>query len=150
MSGMVLKFDGAVTGDGLDVMGGCKTFPAGVYYFLIEGWKDKLAESSADPTLAAFLESKGASEVHAAFVKEISSKGKAMMSNAMTGYYSSGKIKPMLKDKFIAAYKEKGIDAVLSKITVNLGMPAYREFLWVELIDASAAGGYKPGQAMSM
>ena len=37
--GMVLQFGGIVTGEGIDAKATCKTFPAGVYYFLIEGWK---------------------------------------------------------------------------------------------------------------
>jgi hypothetical protein len=102
-------------------------------------------ESSADPTLMQFIKSKGAEGVHQEFVDRIKTKVKAMMGNAMAGYYASSKIKPMLKDEFIAKYEAKGIKAVISKVMV---VTPYREFLWVELIDTSAAGGYVASRAM--
>lgn len=120
-----------------------------MHHFLIEGWNDTLDASSSDAELMAFLEGKGAVDVHAAFVAAIKSGGKATMGNAMTGYYSSSKIIPMMNDTHTAAYASKGITAAISKVTVNLGQPAFREFLWVELIDAAAAGAYTPGNKMS-
>ena len=160
MSGMALKFDGLLenkytseknpamliekTASGSSFHH-VKTFPAGVYFFLIEGWKDSLLESSADPTLVEFLKSKGAEEVHKECVAAIKAKGKAMMGNAIAGYYSSKKIIPLLNDKFVAAYAEKGIKAVISKVAV---VEPYREFLWIELIDTAKAGGYTPALAM--
>ena len=56
----------------------------------------------------------------------------------------------MLNSTFSAAYEAKGIRAVICSKTVNLGTKAWRDFLWVELIDVAQAGPYKPGQAMKM
>lgn len=76
-------------------------------------------------------------------------EGKALISNGLTGFYSSKKIKPLLS-KAVRSFEEKGIAVALSKITVNLGQPVFREFLWVELIDTEVAGSYKPAQAVAL
>ena len=115
---------------------------------MIEGWHDSLESSIQDATLQSFLSGKGVVDTIAEFASEVKSSGKAMMGNAMTGYYSSSKIIPFFNSKYKPALAEKGIKAVMSKITVNLGQKNYREFLWVELIDEAVAGDYVAGQAM--
>ena len=74
--------------------------------------------------------------------------GTSLIPNAMTGYYSSSRILPLLMDKHALLYAEKGIRAVLSKTTVNFGQPIFRDFLWIELIDEAVANGYEPDQAI--
>ncbi len=95
-----------------------------------------------------FIEGKGAKITHEGFAGAIKADGRSAFGNGVTGYYSSSKIMAILKERYATHYAEKGIRAVLSKITVNDGLPNFRNFLWVELVD-EAASTYEPSQAVS-
>ena len=136
-------------------MGMSKTFPRGVHYFLVEAivaykehsWSNEMW-TAWDASLTDFLGSKGkgAASVHAQFVAAIKSRGRALLPNSVTGYFSSKKIRGLLDDRpgrpgFATFFAQCGIRVVLCKKEVGLepdgNEPAadVRTFMWVELID---------------
>merc|ERR1712072_1365082 len=128
--------------------------PAGRLLFSARCWSAN-DFGSTDPVLEAFLVRKGALEVYQELTLEIKAQCKAMLSGIGFGTYSSDKVRPLLRNKYVALFADKGIAVSVNKKTVNLGTSTWREFTWIELVDVDSsswtyAGGYPSGQLLSL
>ena len=140
----------------------CKRFPRGVYYFLVEAlvghksntWSNTMWTAS-ERDVTEFVESKGATAVYKQFVAAIKKRGKALLPNCLTGYFSSSDIMRLLDDRpgkpgFATLFAQKGIRVVVCKKITGLenpdlsAPPDVRTFLWVELVDEAVMA--EPGQ----
>ena len=140
----------------------CKRFPRGVYYFLVEAlvgykshtWSNEMW-TALDRDVTEFVESKGATAVYKQFVAAIKKRGRALLPNCLTGYFSSSDIMRLLDDRpgrpgFATLFAQKGIRVVVCKKITGLepadpsAPPDVRTFLWVELVDEAVMA--EPGQ----
>ncbi|KAG1667370.1 hypothetical protein FOA52_001430 [Chlamydomonas sp. UWO 241] len=133
MSGMVLEFSGCAVGkdiSGIAKLDAKKTFPPGVYFLLLEGCNENKFDGVSHPTSPVFRDflfsMKGAPELVDAMTDEIKASCKGLLG------FNFHKVGELVYGKYADIWRPMGVDLVLNKLIVNLGMPAFREFMWLE------------------
>ena len=114
--------------------------------------------TASERDVTEFVESKGATAVYKQFVAAIKRRGRALLPNCLTGYFSSSNIMRLLDDRpgrpgFATLFAQKGIRVVVCKKITGLepgepqpsAEPDVRTFLWVELVDEAVMA--EPGQS---